>query len=219
MCHGYRSVAENDFSCSSEFVHSQGLAFLLIDERAHSRSGGLAMTFGLRERWDLIDWAKYIAGRFPGERIILEGLSMGASTVLMAAGEELPGETAGIIVDCGYTSPKEIISRVIASRHMSVKIFYPLVRLAGRMFGGFDIEGCSAMEAAGRATLPALFIHGEADGFVPCEMGRRNFAAYAGEKTLVTVPGAGHGMSYIVDMPKCQRALIEFLGGILPPEK
>ena len=211
MMHGYRSMAENDFSCSSEYVHSLGFAMLLCDQRAHSRSGGVAMTFGLREHQDLLEWVKYAADRFPGERIILEGLSMGASTVVMAAGEDLPECVAGIIADCGYTSAPDIIRSVIKSCHLPVKIFYPLVRLSGRVLGGFDIEGCSSLEAAKRARVPALFIHGEADGFVPCAMGRANFEAYAGPKRLVTVPGAGHGLSYVVDMESCQNALSGFL--------
>ena len=218
MMHGYRSMAENDFSCSSAYVHGQGLAMLLADQRAHGQSGGFAMTFGLREHLDLLEWVRYIAGRFPGEKIILEGLSMGASTVLMAAGEPLPPEVSGIICDCGYTSPREIISAVIKSYHLPVGVCYPMVRLAGRVLGGFDVESCSALEAGKRADLPALFIHGEADDFVPCQMGRDNFAAYAGPKRLCTVPGAGHGLSYVVDMEKCQKALVEFLNGVLETE-
>ena len=216
MMHGYRSMAENDFSCSSEYVHKSGFAMILPDQRAHGRSGGRAMTFGIRERWDVMEWIKYAETRFPGKRIILEGLSMGSSTVLMAAGErELPPSVAGIICDCGYTSPRDIIRTVIRSWHLPVGLCYPMVRLAGRVLGGFDVEECSALEAGRRARVPALFIHGEADDFVPCRMGRDNYAAYAGPKKLVTVPGAGHGLSYVVDMPQCQRALNGFLDGIL----
>ena len=218
LMHGYRSMAENDFSCSSEYVYSQGLALLLADQRAHGKSGGFCMTFGLREHEDLLAWTRCVAERFPGERIVLEGLSMGASTVLMAAGEPLPPEVAGIICDCGYTSPRDIIRTVIRSRHLPVGVCYPMVRLAGRVLGGFDVESCSALEAGRRAALPALFIHGEADDFVPCQMGRDNFEAYAGPKRLCTVPGAGHGLSYVVDMKKCQKALLEFLDDVLQTE-
>ncbi len=219
MMHGYRSMAENDFSCSSEYVHSQGFAMILADQRAHGKSGGFAMTFGIRERWDLMEWIRYAEKRFPGKPIILEGLSMGSSTVLMAAGEsELPKSVAGIICDCGYTSPRDIIRTVIRSRHLPVGICYPMVRLAGRVLGRFDVEECSALEAGKRASVPALFIHGEADDFVPCQMGRDNYAAYAGPKTLVTVPGAGHGLSYVVDMEKCQGALRVFLEQALVKE-
>ncbi len=215
MMHGYRSMAENDFSCSSEYVHNQGFAMLLVDQRAHGKSGGHVMTFGIRERWDLLDWVNYVEKRFPGEKIIVEGLSMGASTVVMAAGEGFPESVRGLIADCGYTSPKEIITCVIKSWRLPAKVLYPLVRLAGLMFGGFDCEACSAREAAARASAPALFIHGEGDTFVPCAMGRANFDAYAGPKRLVTVPGADHGLSYVVDMPRCQRELTGFLDEVL----
>ncbi len=212
MMHGYRSMAENDFSCSSKFIHTSGFAMVMPDQRAHGRSGGLLITFGIRERWDLMEWIKYAETRFPGKKILLEGLSMGASTVLMAAGErELPKSVVGIICDCGYTSPRDIIRAVIRRRHMPVAVCYPMIRAAGRLLGGFDIESCSALEAGRNARVPALFIHGEADGFVPCRMGRDNFAAYGGPKELVTVPGAGHGVSYLTDMAKCQMALTEFL--------
>ena len=144
---------------------------------------------------------------------------MGSSTVLMAAGEsELPESVAGIICDCGYTSPRDIIRTVIRSYRLPVSVCYPMVRLAGRVLGRFDVEECSALEAGRRASVPALFIHGEADDFVPCRMGRDNYAAYAGPKKLVTVPGAGHGLSYVVDTEKCQKALNEFLDRALVKE-
>ena len=217
MCHGYRSLAENDFSCSSEYIHNLGYAMLLIDQRAHGKSGGTVITFGVRERWDVIEWAGYMASRFPGEKIVLEGLSMGASTVIMAAGEKLPDSVVGVMADCGYTSPGEIIYHVIRDTfRLPVGFFYPLVRLAGRMYGGFDIEECSAREAAGRARLPALFIHGEADDFVPCDMGRANFEAWAGPKKLVTVPGATHGISYLVETERCKREISGFLESVCP---
>lgn len=220
MMHGYRSMSENDFSCSSEFVHKSGFAMVMPDERAHSQSGGHLMTFGIRERWDLMEWVKYAEKRFPGKKILLEGLSMGSSTVLMAAGErELPESVVGIICDCGYTSPREIIRTVIHSWRLPASVCYPMVRLGARLLGRFDLESCSALEAGKRATVPALFIHGEADDFVPCRMGRDNFGAYAGPKRLVTVPGAGHGMSYVVDMARCQTALSEFLADVLGDEK
>jgi hypothetical protein len=215
LCHGYRSVAENDFSCAFEYFHKKGFSILMIDERAHHKSQGRTMTFGIKERWDVINWAQYAKTQFPNVKVIIEGISMGASTVLMAAGETLPRNVIAVIADCGYTSPGEIIQHVMRRNHLPVKIMYPMVKLAARLFGGFDLEECSCLEKGAKATLPALFIHGEGDKFVPPEMGKRNFEAYAGEKYMVTVPGAGHGMSYVVDTPKVKGALSEFLDRVL----
>ncbi len=216
LCHGYRSIPENDFSCAIEYFHGQGFGILLIDQRAHGKSRGRTMAFGVKERRDIHTWADFVSDRWPDTPIVIEGISMGAATVLMASSEPFPKSVVGLIADCGYTSPGEIIRHVMRRLHLPEKLLYPLVRLSGRIFGGFDVEGCSALEEGRRANLPALFIHGEADAFVPCGMGERNFAAYGGPKWMVTVKKAGHGMSYVVDMPKVQGAVDEFLKRVLP---
>lgn len=211
LCHGYRSIAENDFSCAFEEFFRLGFSVLLIDERAHGRSQGHIMTFGIRERHDVRLWTQYLAERFPGEPIIAEGISMGASTVLMASGEGFPEEVRGIIVDCGYESPREVICHVLRRSHVPVEPLYWMCRLSARIFGGFDLEVCSAREEGSKSRLPALFIHGESDYLVPCAQGRRNYEAYGGKKTIVTVPGAGHGMSYLVDTPRVCEAIERFV--------
>ena len=215
LCHGYRSIPENDFSCAIEMFHKRGFAILLIDQRAHGRSQGRTMTFGIKERRDIHSWAEFICGRYPDRPVIIEGISMGAASVLMASSGEFPRNVAGLIADCGYTSAEEIIKHVMARLHLPIKLLYPLVSLSASIFGKLNLEECTAEEEGKKAALPALFIHGEADHFVPCQMGIRNYAAYGGPKKMITVPKAGHGMSYVVDMDKVQRAIDDFLDFVL----
>ena len=87
---------------------------------------------------------------------------------------------------------------------------YALLRLGGRLFGGFDIEEDGAEKALAKCRIPVLFIHGEDDHFVPCGMSRRNYAACAGKKTLVTFPGAEHGLSYLVDPERYRKVVMDF---------
>ena len=54
----------------------------------------------------------------------------------------------------------------------------------------------STVEAVKRCRVPVIFFHGESDDYVPCEMSRENYDACASRKALVTIPGAGHGLSY-----------------------
>ena len=143
--------------------------------------------------------------------MILIGLSMGASTVLMASGLNLPENVKGIIADCGYSTPKDILSEVIKKMHLPVAPVYFLIRLSGRIFGGFDVEGASAREALQSCEVPVLFIHGEADDFVPCQMSKDNFDACKGEKELFLVPSAGHGMSYMTDTEEYVKRFKGFL--------
>jgi fermentation-respiration switch protein FrsA (DUF1100 family) len=79
------------------------------------------------------------------------------------------------------------------------RLCYPFVRLGARLYGHFDLEEFSPVEAVKDCKVPVLFFHGEDDDYVPCEMSRINYEACASRKMLVTIPGAGHGLSYPVD--------------------
>lgn len=201
MMHGYHSSGEHDFCGGMPYALSQGYSVLMVDQRGQGKSGGKCMTFGVKERLDCLAWIDYVLQRLgPEQKILLYGMSMGAATVLMAAGMPLPTNVKGIVADCGYTAPEDILRKEIRARHYPVWLVYPLVRLGGILFGGFDVESASASDAMTHCTVPVCLIHGEDDRFVPCEMSRKNFTLCTAEnKVLLTVPHAGHGISYLVD--------------------
>ena len=211
LFHGYRSRAFRDFSCVGEYYKNLGFNLLFVDQRAHGESEGEHITFGVKERLDCVRWAEYIDQRVGGE-IILDGLSMGSTTVLMAAGEQLPASVKGIIADCGFTSPKEIMLKVMES-DLKIRcrpLFY-LVALMVKLRAGFDVDEYSTIEAMKKNRLPILFLHGTEDKFVPCGMTKAAYEACASEKTLVLVEDAGHGVSYLKDPAACKAALLDFL--------
>ena len=217
MLHGYRSGAERDFCGGLKFGIDSGFNVLLVDQRAHGKSEGKCLTFGIKERYDCLTWINYVISQAGGScKIALYGMSMGAATVLMAAGSELPKNVACIVADCGYTSPKAIIKKVIREMHYPVFPTYALVRLGGMLFGGFDIEEYSAVQAMEKCDIPVLFIHGDDDRFVPCDMGRENHRHCRAEgKKLLIVPNAGHGMSYMSDKKAYLGTVSEFLKSAL----
>ena len=213
MVHGYRGNGDRDLCGGVQRCFKLGRSALVIDQRASGESEGKVITFGVKEHLDCRAWAEFMAEHFgPDAKIILTGISMGASTVLMAAAKPLPPQVKGVLADCGFTSAKEIIYKVIRQLKLPPKLLYPFVRLAAKIFGGFDLESFSALEAVQQATLPIIFFHGEDDDFVPCSMSEKNFEACASRKQLVLIPGAGHGLSYPVDKPGYLAALAEFFG-------
>ncbi len=217
--HGYRSHALRDFSGGLPLALSCGCTVLLVDQRAHGKSEGRCLSFGIREQQDVLHWIAWVQARYGTETpIVLSGVSMGAATVLMAAGLPLPEAVRGIVADCGYSSPRAIIRQVIRDRKYPLQPTYFFVRMAGILYGGFDIDKHSAAKALKRAWAPVLLIHGEDDRFVPCAMSRENFEACASRKTLLTVPGAGHGLSYLIDTKSYCLAVKQFLDQILHPE-
>lgn len=217
MFHGYNGNAMRDFCGGHKIARELGHDILLVDQRAHGQSEGKTISFGINERCDLLSWLQYVEARFGADeyRIILSGVSMGAATVLMAAELKLPAAVKGIVADCGYTSPRAIIRKVMKDAGLCPALLYPFVRLAARLVGGFDLDEASAVESVRHCRVPVLIIHGEADGFVPCSMAREIYAACACDRELLLVPGADHVMSYIVDTKRYEDTVRRFIADCL----
>lgn len=200
LFHGYRSNAIRDFSGGLQFYLNLGFNVLLVDQRAHGQSEGKSIAFGVLERYDCLEWVKYIEKRCGGDvPIIITGLSMGAATVLMASDLELPKNVVGILADCGYSTPKDIIRKVIKEMRYPLAPTYFFVRMGGIIYGGFDIEKSSAQMSLKKTDIPVLLVHGEDDRFVPCEMSRQNKSVCKSDCQILTVKNAAHGVSYLVD--------------------
>lgn len=211
LFHGYRGNAERDMSGGVERCFALGRNALIVDHRAAGRSDGHIITFGIRERKDCLSWVDFVVGHFGKEtKIILTGISMGAATVMMAAGEDLPENVVCVLADCGYTSPREIIQKVVREMNIPAWVLYPFIRLGGRLFGHFDLEETSPMEAVQRCRVPLILIHGDADDFVPCDMSRRLYEACVSQKKFVTISGAGHGLAFPTDKERYVGALADF---------
>ena len=195
--HGYRGNSERDLCAAVERCAALGRSVMLIDQRASGWSEGNTITFGIKERHDVVSWVNFAVEHFgPDVRLILGGVSMGAATVLLSAGEELADNVLCIMADCGFNTAKEIIQKVIGEMHLPPKLLYPIVRLSGIIFGGFDLEETSPIEAVKKSKKPIIFIHGDNDDFVPHTMSEEMFAVCQAPKKLTIIHGAGHGIAY-----------------------
>ena len=213
MFHGYRGNAERDLGGGIERCFKVGRSAFVVDQRCCGNSEGKTITFGIREHRDCLSWVDFAINHFgPDVKIILTGISMGASTVLMAAGKPLPKNVIGVLADCGFSSPKAIIKTVITQMGLPANPSYPFVKWGAKLFGGFDLEEYTPLDALKTCKLPVIFYHGETDDFVPCSMSREMHDAYQGKKALITIPNAGHGLSYPVDPQRYLQTLRDFFG-------
>lgn len=195
--HGYRSTGERDASGGFWYCRERGYALLMVDQRAHGQSEGKTITFGIKERYDCLDWAEEAVRRFGADtQILLSGISMGAATVLMAAELPLPEQVKGIWADCGYTSPEGVLRETLRRWRWPERLVYPLVSWSARLYGGFCLSESTALDSVRHARIPVLLIHGEADSIVPCSMAYQLRKACASPAMLLTVPDAAHGVSY-----------------------
>ena len=212
LFHGYRGNAERDLCGGVERCFALGRNVILIDQRGGA-SDGRVSTFGIKERLDCLTWIDYAIKRFGADvKLVIGGVSMGAATVVMAAGEDLPKNVVCVMADCGYSSAKEIICLVMKKMHLPPKLLYPFVRLGGKWFGGFDLEETSPMEAMENCKVPVIFYHGESDAYVPCDMSRKMYEICPGQKMLYIVPDADHGLAFPVAGEKYIEELTAFFG-------
>lgn len=216
--HGYRCSAIRDGNGIFLYTRKLGFNVFLADQRAHGRSQGKTITFGVKERYDVRSWVEYFTKRFgKNQKIYLSGLSMGGATVLMASDIGLPPNVAGVLADCPYSSPKAILCSVIKQMGFPAKATYALAKLSANWIGKFNVEESSAIEAVRDSEIPTLILHGDADDFVPCSMSMDCQLAGEDHVQLVLIKGAAHGMSHCVDTPSYEAAVYAFFqqtGGV-----
>ena len=201
--HGWRTTWAKDFGGVYKFFHGNGCNVLYVEQRGQNNSGGKYIGFGLIERFDCFEWIKYVTNhpKLSSLPVYLCGVSMGATTVLMSAGFELPKNVVGIIADCGFTSPhaiwKHVMNKNLHLPYGSLRTSF--ARSICQKKISMSPDSYSTVEAMKKCKIPVLFVHGSHDRFVPIEMTYENYRACAAEKRLFVVPYATHGMSYFED--------------------
>lgn len=210
--HGWRSSWFQDFGTAADYWYDTDCSVLYAEQRGQNKSGGDYMGFGLLERYDCLEWIKWINETVGDDLpVYLFGVSMGASTVLMTSALDLPDNIKGIVADCGFTSP-HAIWKYVAENNLHLP--YSLYGIAADdMFKKrikMGTKAYSTVDAMKKCKIPVLFIHGTDDHFVPVEMTYENYKACTAPKKLFVVPGADHGMSYYTDKKGYEKILSEF---------
>lgn len=219
LFHGYKGNGIRDFSGGLQIVLGSGFNAVLVDQRGHAKSRGKTITFGIKERRDAASWVRYVSERFGKDTpIFLIGISMGAATVLMTADMDLDGNVRGILADCPYCSPEEIILRTAENMNVPVRLLKPCLSGAALLWGHFRLRETDPIRAVSKSKYPILIIHGEDDRFVPAEMSERIYKANPDMVTRETFPDAPHGLSYTLDKQRYCEIVHDFMQRQLFPK-
>ena len=212
LVHGWHSRWYVDFSASAPFLHDHACNLLFIDQRSHGESGGDLISYGITERYDVLSWIEWVEQHHGGFPLYLCGLSMGASTVLMTAGLPIAGRVQGILADCGYSTPDEIV-RLALQKNIGGLAAPTLaaINLNCKLREGFTLKDYTPIEAmTANKDVPCLFVHGDGDTLVPWRMSLENYYACRAPKELLIVNGATHGMSFLVDPERYKQTVLRF---------
>ena len=212
LVHGWHSRWYVDFSASAPFLHDNGCNLLLIDQRCHGESGGDLISYGITERYDVLSWLDWLEVNHGGLPVYLCGISMGAATVLMTAGLPIAGRVCGILADCGYSTPQEIVNLTLQKNIGGMAgPTVAAINLNCKLREGFTLKDYTPIEAmTANKEIPCLFVHGDADDFVPWRMSLENYYACQAPKDLLVVNGAQHGLSFLVDPDRYKKKVLDF---------
>ena len=211
VVHGYTSNHENVQSIALNF-YNQGYNVLTPDLRAHGNSEGKYIGMGWLDKDDIMLWINHIINRDINSQIVLYGESMGAATVMMVSGLEVPSNVKAIVEDCGYTSVQEMFEAQLYERFGLPP--FPILNAAEivtEVKAGYNFHEASALEAVKKSKTPILFTHGGNDGFVPTEMVYRLYEAANCEKDILVIDNADHGSAPDVDPETYYNKVFTFL--------
>ena len=209
--HGYRASAKNDFSSSAQFYYKLGYNVLFVNQRSHGKSCGRLITFGVREKYDVKSWCEFVSEKLEAKEIVLSGVSMGASTILMAQQLDLSKKVKAVIADCGYTCPADIIKQTIKTIHLPVYPTFWFINFYSILFSGINLKKYNTISAVEKSKTPTLFIHGTADKFVPPRMSVENYEHKIGKKKLIFIEGAYHAGAHVKNPELYEKEVKDFL--------
>ena len=219
--HGYTSKGLNDYGTISKFYIEQGFNMLIVDERAHGDSEGTYIGFGVLDRYDVVKWIEYAIKLFGNDvNIMLHGDSMGATTVLLASGLNLPKNVKAIVADCGFTSAYDVFSHILKrDYHIPEFPIMNVTEIMTRKKAGYGYNDASTLDAVASTDIPILFVHGDKDDFVPPWMSEKNYEACKSEKELLIVKGADRAESYYIDTPAFENAVKKMIDKYFQEDK
>lgn len=214
--HGYRNKGRPEWCFyMRHYVEELGFNMFFVDHQAHGESEGKYVGFSSFESRDALQWLGYMNETFGSDiEIFLHGISMGSATVMLMTGsDKLPENVRFTIADCGFTSALDEFTFKLKSLGIPEKPIMPIIREYNKLRAGYDFhEDTNALEAVSKAKIPMLFIHGDADKFVPTYMVHQLFdACSAPYKDKLIIKGADHAESYLIDKEACESKMNEFI--------
>lgn len=198
IVHGYTDNAIRMMMIGYMYNHDLQFNILLPDLRYAGWSEGSHIQMGWNDRIDVLRWMDVANNIFGGHtQMVVHGISMGAATTMMVSGEKQQEYVKCFVEDCGYTSVKEQFAKELKEQFGLPS--FPLLDIASylcQLKYGWNFDIASSVNQVRKCKLPMLFIHGDADDYVPTWMVYKVYKAKPEPKELWIVPNATHATSY-----------------------
>jgi len=165
ICHGREGSCERELP-HAQTLHQAGFNVLMFDFRAHGRSEGQYVTFGMYEKDDLLGALDFLAERGI-ERVGVLGFSLGATTAIITAA--ITDRIAAIVAEGAVARLKPTLARRLWRYGVPTPLGWLLaawaLAFAAAMTRG-RIDQVDAVRWIPHIRAPILLIHGSKDDLV-----------------------------------------------------
>lgn len=209
--HGYKGNIYDNQIGIKKICFENDFNILMVNQRSHGKSEGKSISFGINERRDVQFWVNYVAKRFPKNKIILAGTSMGGASVLMASDLSLSSNVCGIVADCPFSSPLDVVKGYLVKKRIPIKLGLNLVCMSALLIGRFDLKSHDSLSSIKKSKIDILLIHSEEDSVVSCDNSRNLHDKSRNNTTLEVFTGADHGVSYLSDSERYTKVFLDFV--------
>ena len=223
--HGFHSGGLRDMGRFADMYARNGFDYLIISQRSHFDSEGEYLTFGAKESYDILNWVDIVRKIYaPDIPIILHGVSMGAATVLIAAGiyDNLVDDNSKpniicCIADSPYDNIIGQIEHLLGKRsNITKKIIIGLFKANMRLRAKVKARDASPLAIMKNINVPVMFIHGKDDRYVLPDNSSRLYELCKSDiKELLIVEEAGHVCSFVVNPDEYEKVFASFVDRIL----
>jgi alpha-beta hydrolase superfamily lysophospholipase len=195
LFHGVSDNRTGDLG-HAEFLLRHGYSVVMMDSRAHGKSGGDIATYGWNERYDAIAITDAVYATEKVRHLYVHGVSMGAAIALQSAAVE--PRIAAVSAEDPFANLREVTydyAGLDMSTSLGKTLFRPASIFATRAVanaGGFNPDEVSPEKAVAQRSFPVLLICGTSDHRIPCRHAEAIYKAATGPKELWIVQGAGH---------------------------
>jgi alpha-beta hydrolase superfamily lysophospholipase len=195
LFHGVSDNRTGDLG-HAEFLLRHGYSVVMMDSRAHGKSGGDISTYGWKERYDAVAVTDALYATETVRHLYAHGVSMGAAIELQSAAIE--PRIAAVSAEDPFANLREVTydyAGLDVSPFLGKTLFRPASIFAMRAVakaGGFDPDEVSPEKAVAQRRFPVLLICGTYDHRIPCRHAEQIYQAVIGPKELWIVQGAGH---------------------------
>ncbi len=190
-----------------------GYNVLVIDTRAHGKSGGKFNTIGYKESTDVIAWIKFLEKNFNQKKFFIHSICVGTSTAMIAmTSNECPKSVVGLVSEGCFVSFRESYKTHMIYENRPLFPVLDLIMIYIRKYTGAKLTAQAPIKLVKNLPYRVLFLFGRQDVFSRPPKSQKLFdKTNAKEKKIVWFDKGAHSHLRINNTKEYDRAIIDFV--------